>query len=100
MPKKTRSPIRFTAGDYYRPQSAQDALYYYGEAQRNAWVRVLQAIEKLAPQIVKSLARDVFPIYQRAAQRVTGYFLTDWRALETLSQQPNAPQSSTRSGKP
>jgi hypothetical protein len=88
MSSKKTAAARFTAGDYFRPPSAQDPLYYYGEAPRYAWVRVLKAIEEVAPAVVETLAREVFPDYERAAGRLTVFPVTDPRTLEALTQQP------------
>src|SRR5262249_18397604 len=91
MPSKKSTAARFTAGDYYHPPSAQNALFYYGEAPRCAWIRVLPAIEQLAPDVIERLASEVFPVYRRAARQLTGYPLTDPRALDALTQQPHCP---------
>src|SRR5262245_41478087 len=89
--KNKSTAVRFTSGDYYRPPSARDPRYYCCEAPRYAWVRVLEVIGEIAPSVVKSLAREVFPAYQRVARKLTGFPLTDPGALETATQQPDCP---------
>src|SRR4051794_21446579 len=89
MSRKKSTTARFTAGDYYPPPSPPNPLYYFGDAPRYAWIKVLQAIEEVAPAVVESLAREVFPAYQPAARKLTEFPLTDPRALEALTQQPN-----------
>jgi hypothetical protein len=91
MSSKKAAGVRFTSGDYYRPPSAQDQRYYFGEAPRYAWVKVIRAIEEIAPAVVKSLAREVFPAYHRAAGWLTPFPLIEPRALESVTLQPNCP---------
>jgi hypothetical protein len=91
MARNHKSPIRFTAGEYQAPPAGRDPLYYYREDHRFAWLKVLQAIEKRAPKVVTSLARQVLPAYKRAIPHLGGVTLTDPQTLDALTRQPTSP---------
>jgi hypothetical protein len=89
--RQGKPPLRFTPGDYYRPPSGEDRRYYFGSVPRFAWSMVLSAMERVAPDVARSLAREVYPAYQNAAAHLAGVPPLDPRALEAMMRLPCCP---------